>query len=89
MKLGKHFVLIHCPCFIKLGVVQLCIFAPLCKLLHRKGSVSNMHVDFRGEISEKKCVLYYYTLVNTGTKIKNKVVYLFFPSFKQHTDYQL
>ena len=36
MKLGKHFVLIYSPCFIDLGVVQLCLFVSLCKLLHMK-----------------------------------------------------
>ena len=36
MKTGKHFVLMYSPCFIKLGVVQLCIFVSLCKLLHMK-----------------------------------------------------
>ena len=55
MKLGKHFVLIYSPCFINLGVVQLCIFVSLCKLLHMKtkSSVYNTHADFRSEISEK------------------------------------
>ena len=50
MKQGKHFVLIHSPCFIKLGVVQLCIFVSFCKLLYMKGSVYNMHADFQSEI---------------------------------------
>ena len=56
-----------------------------------KGSVSNTHDDFRGEIwGEKKNVLSYYTQVNTGTKTKNnKFVNLFLPLLKQHTDYQL
>ena len=56
-----------------------------------KSSVSNTYVDFRGEIlGEKKNVLNYYTRVNTGTKIKNnRFVNLFFPLFRQDTDYQL
>ena len=62
-KLGKQFVLIYSLCFIDLGVVQLCLFVSLCKLLHMKtkGSVyctNNTHADFRGEISEKNYNLY-------------------------------
>ena len=54
MKLGKHFVFIYTPCFIKLGVV----FVSLCKLLQMrtKGSMYNGHAYFRGEISGKKSV---------------------------------
>ena len=80
IELGKH----YCPCFIKLGVVQLCIFVS-CKLLHMKSSVSNAHVDFREIWKKKKRDLNYFTRVNTGAKIdkNNKVVYLFFPSLKQ------
>ena len=61
MKLGKHFVLIYSQCFIKLEVVQLCIFVSLCKLLHMKtkGFVYNTHVDFRGEMSEKSQIMHF------------------------------
>ena len=42
-------------------------------VLHMKSSVSNMHVDFRGEVwGEKKNVLNYYTRVNMATKIKKQ-----------------
>ena len=60
MILSKHFVLIYSLCFIKLGVAQLCIFVSLCKLLHMKTmrSVCITHTDFRGEFSEKGCILY-------------------------------
>ena len=56
-----------------------------------KGSLSNTHADFRGEIwGEKKNILNYYTQVDMGTKIENnKFANLFFPLLKQHTDCQL
>ena len=44
MKLGKHFALIYSPCLIKLGVVRLCIFVSLCKLLHMK--TKDLHAGF-------------------------------------------
>ena len=54
MKLGKHLVLIFSPCFIKLEVFLL-FFVSLCKLLHMntKGSVFNVHLNFKGKLSEK------------------------------------
>ena len=59
MKLGKDFVLIYFPCFIKLGVVQLCIFVSLCKLQNLRG---------------KKNILNYYTRLDMGTKMKKQQV---------------
>ena len=54
MKLGKHFVLIYSPCFIKLGVVQLCILPRYMQITSyednmktKRSGVHNAHADFQ------------------------------------------
>ena len=50
------------PCFIKLRVVQLCILCVAMQItsyMKAKGSMYNVHLDFRGKICEKKvCIIY-------------------------------
>ena len=57
MKTGKHFVLIYSTCFIKLGVVRLCIFVSLCKLLHMKTKLVRMLI-FEVKFQKKVCIIH-------------------------------